>query len=104
VSPPAHGVGTELERLINRTRAVLALFRLAWIIPSPEKCGCNSARLRLNADGPAACLANRSRHVADIYARWLKHWPHVRLIPFASSLIAAYLTRAAKNTRRKESA
>ncbi len=32
VQPPKDGVGTELERLIDRTRLFLAMIRLDWII------------------------------------------------------------------------
>jgi hypothetical protein len=103
VNPPTEGVGTELERLIDRTRQVLAMIRLDWIIPSSEACGCNTTKSRLNADGPTACLSNRRLHAAEIYDRWAKHWPQVRYLPFAQGLIAAFIVRAAINVRRKES-
>jgi hypothetical protein len=103
VNPPKHGVGTELEHLIDRARLFLAMLRLDWIIPPSEKCGCSTAKGRLNADGPTGCLSNRRSHATEIYSRWLSHWPHVRFIPFAHSLIAAFIVRAAKSTQRKES-
>ncbi len=66
VQPPKDGVGTELERLIDRTRLFLAMIRLDWIIPTSEKCGCNAAKSRLNADGPTACVQNRRLHATEI--------------------------------------
>jgi hypothetical protein len=103
VQPPKDGVGTELERLIDRTRHFLAMIRLDWIIPTSERCGCNAAKSRLNADGPVACVHNRRLHATEIYGRWLKHWSGVRYIPLAHRLITAFIVRAAQNTRRKES-
>lgn len=103
VNPPKNGVGTELERLIDRTRRYLVMIRLDWIIPTSEKCGCNAAKSRLNADGPAACIQNRRLHTTEIYSRWLKHWRGVRYIPLARHLITAFIVRAAQNTQRKES-
>lgn len=104
VNPPKQGVGTELERLIDRARFILAVVRLDWIIPSSQQCGCNATKSRLNTDGPTACIASRRLHAAEIYVRWSKHWRQARYVPFAHSLIAAFITRAAKNARHKESA
>jgi hypothetical protein len=104
INPPKPGVGTELERLIDRTRTFLAMIRLDWLIPKSEKCGCNAARNRLNADGPHGCIANREVHALEIYQRWQAHWPLVRFLPMAKWIIQRYITRAAQNFERKESA
>ncbi len=102
VNPPKQGVGTELERLIERTRSILAFVRLDWIVPTSVNCGCNATRSRMNADGPAACIANRQFHASDILERWEKHFPPIRFFPFTRSIIATYIRRAVQITRRKE--
>ena len=104
INPPKQGVGTELAKLIERTQTVLAFVGLSWLIPNADRCGCDTARCRLNAQDPTACLANVRVHTNDIYARWQRHLKLVRFIPLVRLLIAAYIRRAADNYRRQESA
>lgn len=104
INPPKQGIGTELAKLIERTQLVLAYVGLAWLIPTSDRCGCDTARCHLNAQERTACLANVRAHADDIYTRWQQHLKWVRFIPLVRLLIAAYIRRAAENFRRQESA
>jgi hypothetical protein len=102
VKPPAKGVGTELEILIERTRTFLQRLRLDWLLPPPVNCGCSTTKALMNTQGALVCLNSRREHAREILHRWTNHLPAIRFIPFVRFLIERYIVRAAHNLQAKE--
>ena len=104
VKPPLRGVGTELEILIEKTRILLQRFRLAWIIPPRVRCGCSTTRSYMNQQGIHGCLRNRNQLTDEILARWKKHLPTIRFVPFARLMVGVCVDRAIQRFQNKETA
>jgi hypothetical protein len=102
VMPPTHGVGTELETLIAKTRIFLSWFCLAWIIPTGFTCGCHSTKRRMNELGPRLCMRDGDELSAEILKRWILHVPMIRFIPFVLTIIGFYILRASYIAQSKE--
>ena len=102
VKPPTNGVGTELENLIEKTRRVFSWVCLGWLIPEPIYCGCGSTKTRMNELGVWGCLRERENLAFEILARWIKHFPTIRFIPFVHSIIEGYIVRAVFKSQSKE--
>ncbi len=104
VKTPSRGVGTELESLIESTRHVLSRFRLAWLIPPRVECGCTATRSYMNQQGIHGCLRNRNQLTDEILARWKKHLPTIRFVPFARLMVGVCVDRAIQRFQNKETA
>ena len=102
VRPPVDGVGTELERLIQNSRKLLARLRLDWLLPQPVTCGCGPVRSAMNGDSPDQCWQKRDGYARNIVNRWINHLPAVRYLPFKQLLIHGYLRIAVHRASRKE--
>jgi len=104
VKPPSRGVGTELEILIEKTRSLLQRVWLGWLIPPRVQCGCSATRSYMNQQGIHGCLRNRDHLADEILARWKKHLPAIRFIPFSRFMVGVYITRAIQRFHNKETA
>jgi hypothetical protein len=102
LKPPTTGPGAELEKLIEKTRRVFSWFCLGWLIPDTFYCGCSSTKTRMNELGAWGCLREADDLAIEILARWIKHFPTVRYIPFVTNILAIYVVRAVVNTSAKE--
>jgi hypothetical protein len=102
VKPPTQGPGTELETLIEKTRRVFRWFCLGWLIPETRYCGCSSTKTRMNELGVWGCMRERETLAIEILARWIKHFPTIRFIPFIHNIIEGYIVRAVFKTQTKE--
>ncbi|MFN7845253.1 MAG: hypothetical protein ACK5N9_26320 [Pirellula sp.] len=104
VKTPSRGFGTELESLIESTRQLLSRLRLAWIIPPRAKCGCSVLRNLMNQQSLRECIISRDTITNDIWDRWKKHLPAIRLVPFSRFMVGIYVNRAIQRFKKKESA
>ena len=104
VKPPARGVGTEMEVLIEKTRGFLNYLRFGWLIPPRDRCGCAAMRSFMNQQGIRGCGRNRHHINDEILDRWRKHIPAIRFLPLTRFLIGVYLNCAMRRFKTKESA
>ncbi len=102
VKPPARGVGTEMEFLIERTRSFLHYIGLGWLLPPRAQCGCSDMRSFMNQQGISGCLRKRHQITTEILQRWSNHLPAIRFVPLARLLIGFYLKLAMRRFQKKE--